>query len=291
MAKKLKLGLPKGSLQESTISIFEKAGHRIRMNERSYFPSIDDPEIDCMLIRAQEMARYVQDGVIDCGITGTDWIIESKAGVVEMADLVYSKRGMRPVKWVLAVPVASKIKSAKDLKGKRIATEAVNLTKEYLRKNKVKAIVEFSWGATEVKPPRLADAIVEITETGASLEANNLRIIETILESTPRLIMNKEAFKNSWKRKKVEKLALLLRGAIDAFGKVGLMMNVRKKDLRKILKVLPALQRPTVSPLSDPRWVDVTTIIDEKVVRDLIPKLKEAGATGIVEYPLNKIIL
>jgi len=291
MAKKLKLGLPKGSLQESTISIFEKAGYRIRMNERSYFPSIDDPEIDCMLIRAQEMARYVQDGVIDCGITGTDWIIESKARVVEMADLVYSKRGMRPVKWVLAVPVASKIKSAKDLKGKRIATEAVNLTKEYLRKNKVKAIVEFSWGATEVKPPRLADAIVEITETGASLEANNLRIIETILESTPRLIMNKEAFKNSWKRKKVEKLALLLRGAIDAFGKVGLMMNVRKKDLRKILKILPALQKPTISPLSDPRWVDITTIIDEKVVRDLIPKLKEAGATGIVEYPLNKIIL
>jgi len=291
MAKKLKVGLPKGSLQESTISIFEKAGYRIRVDERSYFPSIDDPEVECMLIRAQEMARYVQDGVIDCGITGKDWIIESKARVVEMVDLVYSKRGMRPVKWVLAVPVASKIKSAKDLKGKRIATEAVNLTKEYLRKNKVKAIVEFSWGATEVKPPRLADAIVEITETGASLEANNLRIIETILESTPRLIMNKEAFKNSWKRRKVEKLALLLKGAINAFGKVGLMMNVRKKDLGKILKILPALQKPTISPLSDPRWVDITTIIDEKVVRDLIPKLKEAGATGIVEYPLNKIIL
>ena len=289
--KKLKLGLPKGSLQESTISIFEKAGYRIRVDERSYFPSIDDPEIECMLIRAQEIARYVQDGVIDCGITGKDWIIESKAKVVEVADLVYSKRGMRPVKWVLAVPVASKIKSAKDLKGKRIATEAVNLTKEYLRKNKVKAIVEFSWGATEVKPPRLADAIVEITETGASLEANNLRIIETILESTPRLIMNKKSFKDSWKRKKVEKLALLLKGAINAFSKVGLMMNVRKKDLKKALKILPALQKPTVSPLSDSRWVDVTTIIDEKVVRDLIPKLKEAGATGIVEYPLNKIIL
>ena len=289
--RKLKLGLPKGSLQESTISIFEKAGYRIRVDERSYFPSIDDPEVECMLIRAQEMARYVQDGVIDCGITGKDWIMESRAKVVEMANLVYSKQGMRPVKWVLAVPVASKIKSAKDLKGKRIATEAVNLTKEYLRKNKVKAIVEFSWGATEVKPPRLADAIVEITETGDSLEANNLRIIETILESTPRLIMNKEAFKNSWKRKKVERLALLLRGAIDAFGKVGLMMNVRKKNLRKILKILPALQKPTISPLSDPRWVDITTIIDEKVVRDLIPQLKEAGATGIVEYPLNKIIL
>ena len=285
------MGLPKGSLQESTISIFEKAGYRIRVDERSYFPSIDDPEVECMLIRAQEMARYVQDGVIDCGITGKDWIIESKAKVIEMADLVYSKSGMRPVKWVLAVPVASKIKSAKDLKRKRIATEAVNLTKEYLRKNKVKAIVEFSWGATEVKPPRLADAIVEITETGASLEANNLRVIETILESTPRLIMNKEAFKNSWKRKKVEKIALLLRGAIDAFGKVGLMMNVRKKDLGKILKILPALQKPTISPLSDPRWVDVTTILNEKVVRDLIPKLKEAGAAGIVEYPLNKIIL
>ena len=291
MAKKLKLGLPKGSLQESTISIFEKAGYKIRVNERSYFPAIDDPEIECMLIRAQEMARYIQNGVIDCGITGKDWIMENGAKVIEMADLVYSKQGMRSVKWVLAVPVASKIKSVRDLRGKRIATEAVNLTKEYLRKNKVKAIVEFSWGATEVKPPRLADAIVEITETGASLEANNLRIVETILESTPRLIMNKEAFKNSWKRKKVEKLALLLRGAIDAFGKVGLMMNVRKKDLRKILKILPALQKPTISPLSDPRWVDITTIIDEKVVRDLIPKLKEAGATGIVENPLNKIIL
>ncbi len=291
MAKKLKLGLPKGSLQESTISIFEKAGYRIRVDERSYFPSIDDPEIECMLIRAQEMARYVQDEVIDCGITGKDWIMENRAKVIEIADLVYGKRGMRPVKWVLAVPVTSKIKSAKDLKGKRIATEAINLTQDYLMRNKVKATVEFSWGATEVKPPRLADAIVEITETGASLEANNLRIVETILESTPRLIMNKKSFKDSWKKKKVEKLALLLRGAINAFGKVGLMMNVRKKDLEKILKVLPALQRPTVSPLSDPRWVDVTTIIDEKVVRDLIPKLKEAGATGIVEYPLNKIIL
>lgn len=291
MAKKLKVGLPKGSLQESTISIFEKAGYRIRVDERSYFPSIDDPEIECMLIRAQEMARYVQDGVIDCGVTGKDWIIESRAKVIEMADLVYSKRGMRPVKWVLAVPVASKIKSVKDLKEKRIATEAVNLTRDYLKRNKVNATVEFSWGATEVKPPKLADAIVEITETGASLKANNLRIVETILESTPRLIMNKKSFKDSWKRKKVEKLALLLKGAINAFGKVGLMMNVRRKDLKKALKILPALQKPTVSPLSDPRWVDVTTIIDEKVVRDLIPKLKEAGATGIVEYPLNKIIL
>jgi len=289
--KKLKVGLPKGSLQESTISIFEKAGYRIRVDERSYFPSIDDPEIECMLIRAQEMARYVQDGVIDCGITGKDWIMESRAKVVEMVDLVYSKQGMRSVKWVLAVPVASKIKSAKDLEGKRIATEAVNLTKEYLRKNKVKATVEFSWGATEVKPPRLADAIAEITETGASLEANNLRIVDIILESTPRLIMNKKSFKDSWKRKKVEKLALLLKGAINAFGKVGLMMNLEKKNLKKVLRILPALQKPTVSPLSNPRWVDVTTILDEKVVRDLIPKLKEAGATGIVEYPLNKIIL
>lgn len=291
MTKKLKLGLPKGSLQESTISIFEKAGYRIRVDERSYFPSIDDSEIECMLIRAQEMARYVQDGVIDCGITGKDWIMESKAKVVEMTDLVYSKRGMRPVKWILAVPVASKIKSAKDLKGKRIATEAVNLTKEYLRKNKVKAIVEFSWGATEVKPPRLADAIVEITETGASLEANNLKILDTVLESTPRFIMNKKSFEDSWKRRKAERLTLLLKGAINAFGKVGLMMNVKKKDIKKVLKILPALQRPTVSPLSDPRWADVTTIIDEKVARDLIPELKEAGATGIVEYPLNKIIL
>ncbi len=289
--KKLKLGLPKGSLQESTISIFEKAGYKIRVDERSYFPSIDDPEIECMLIRAQEIARYVQGGVLDCGITGKDWIMESRAKVVEVADLVYSKKGMRPVKWVLAVPVASKIKSVKGLKGKWIATEAVNLTEDYLMRNKVKAIVEFSWGATEVKPPRLADAIVEITETGASLRANNLRIVDTLLESTPRLIMNKKSYQDRWKRKKVEKLALLLRGAIDAFGKVGLMMNVMKKDLEKILKILPALQKPTISPLSDPRWVDVTTIIDEKVVRDLIPKLKEAGATGIVEYPLNKIIL
>lgn len=289
--KKLKLGLPKGSLQESTISIFEKAGYRIVVDERSYFPSIDDPEIECMLIRAQELARYVQDGVLDCGITGKDWIMESRARVVEMADLVYSKRGMRPVKWVLAVPVAGKIKSVKDLKGKRIATEAVNLTKDYLKKNGVKATVEFSWGATEVKPPRLADAIVEITETGASLEANNLRIVETILESTPRLIMNKKSFEDPWKRKEVQKLALLLKGAINAFGKVGLMMNVRKTEIAKILRILPALQGPTVSPLSDSRWVDVTTIIDEKIARDLIPELKEAGATGIVEYPLNKIIL
>ncbi len=289
--KKLKLGLPKGSLQESTLGLFKKAGIKISVGERSYFPSCDDEELEIMMVRGQEVAKYVQDGVFDAGLTGYDWIKETKADVEQIAELIYAKQGYRPVRWVLAVSQDSAVKKLKDLSGKRIATELINVVKKYLAKNKVKAKVEFSWGATEVKPPRLADAIVEITETGASLEANNLRIVETILESTPRLIMNKKSFKDSWKRKKVEKLALLLKGAINAFGKVGLMMNVRKKDLRKILKILPALQKPTISPLSDPRWVDITTIIDEKVVRDLIPKLKEAGATGIVEYPLNKIIL
>jgi ATP phosphoribosyltransferase len=291
MGKKLKLGLPKGSLQESTISIFEKAGYRVQVDERSYYPSIDDPEIECMLIRAQEMARYVEDGVIDCGITGEDWIKETRADVEIVQDLVYSKRGMKPVKWVLAVPVASKIRSVKDLSGKRIATEAVNLTKDYLKKNKVQAVVEFSWGATEVKPPELADAIVEVTETGASLEANDLRIVETILESTPKLIMNKKTRQDAWKMRKIGKLTLLLKGAMDAVGKVGLMMNVKKENLPKVLNILPALQTPTISPLSNDKWVDVSTIVDEKMVRDLIFELKEAGATGIVEYPLNKIIV
>lgn len=291
MNKTLKLGIPKGSLQESTLRLFKKAGFNIAVDERSYFPSIDDPEIECMLIRAQEMAKYVENGVLDAGLTGKDWIEENKADVKEVADLVYAKQGLDKVKWVLAVPNDSKIKSVKDLEGKRIATEAVNLTKEYLKKNNVKAIVEFSWGATEVKPPKLADAIVEITETGSSLKANNLKILDTVLESTTRLTANKKSWNDSWKRKKIEQIAMLLQGAINAEEKVGLMMNVRKKDLENVLKILPALQKPTIAELSDKNWVDVNTIIDEKLVRRLIPKLKEAGASGIVEYPLNKIII
>ncbi|MFH1642086.1 MAG: ATP phosphoribosyltransferase [Nanoarchaeota archaeon] len=286
----IKLGIPKGSLQESTIRLFKKAGFNISANGRSYFPSIDDPDIECMLIRAQEMSRYVEEGVLDCGLTGKDWITENRSDVKEIANLVYAKRGLGKVKWVLAVPNDSKIKSAKDLEGKRIATEAVNLTKSYLKKNNVSAKVEFSWGATEVKPPKLADAIVEITETGSSLKANNLRIIDVILESTTRLIINKESYKDPIKRKKVENIAMLLQGAITAAEKVGLMMNVKKTDLDRLLKILPALLTPTISELSNKDWIDVNTIVDEKIVRDLIPKIKEAGAQGIVEYPLNKII-
>jgi len=289
--KILKLGIPKGSLQESTIRLFKKAGYNISVSERSYFPRIDDTEIECMLIRAQEMSRYVENGVLDAGLTGKDWILENSSDVVEVADLVYAKQGLGRVKWVLAVPESGNIKSVNQLNGKRIATEAVNLTKKYLRKNNVEAIVEFSWGATEVKPPKLADAIVEITETGSSLRANNLRIIDTVLESSTRLIANKESWMVQWKRKKFETIAMLLQGAINAEEKVGLMMNIRKKDLTNILKILPALQKPTISELSDKEWVDVNTIINESLVRDLIPKLKDAGAEGIVEYPLNKIIL
>ena len=289
--KILKLGIPKGSLQESTIKMLEKAGFKIKAEERSYFPSIDDPEIECMLIRAQEMSRYVEDGALDAGITGKDWIMENKSEVVEVADLIYAKRGLGKVKWVLAVPNDSKINSVKDLEGKRIATEAVNLTKDYLKMNNVNAIVEFSWGATEVKPPRLADAIVEITETGSSLRANNLRIVETIIESTTKLIANKSSWSDKWKKDKIKQIAMLLQGAINAEEKVGIMMNVKKDNLEKILKVLPALQKPTIAELSDKQWVDITTIIDEKLVRELIPKLKKAGAQGIVEFPLNKIIV
>lgn len=290
VSQKLKIGIPKGSLQNSTIRIFKKAGFTITVPERSYFPAIDDPDIECMLIRAQEMARYVESGVLDAGITGKDWIQECKADVKEVANLIYSKQGLKKIRWVLAVPNDSKISSLKDLNGKRIATEAVNLTKEYLKKNNIKADVEFSWGATEVKPPKLADAIVEITETGSSLKANNLKIIDTVLESTTRFIANKNAWNNKEKRKKLEQIAILLQGAINAEEKVGLMMNVRKKDLSKVLKLLPSLQKPTISELSDRKWVDVNTIIDEKIVRELIPKLKRAGTSGIVEYPLNKII-
>ena len=289
--KILKLGIPKGSLQESTIRMFKKAGFNISVPERSYFPVIDDLEIECMLIRAQEMARYVEDGILDCGLTGKDWVEENRADVKEVANLVYAKQGLRKVRWVLAVPNDSDIKSVKDLEGKRIATEAVNIAKDYLKKNGVKAEVEFSWGATEVKPPKLADAIVDITETGSSLRANNLRIVETILESTTRFISNKDAWYNSWKQKKMGQIAMLLQGAIDAEGKVGMMLNIKEEKLDGVLKVLPALQKPTVSNLSEKGWLAINTILDENVVKSIIPKLKEAGATGIVEYPLNKIIL
>lgn len=288
---KIKLGVPKGSLQESTIQLFKKAGFSISVGERSYFPSIDDDEIECMLIRAQEMARYVEDGVLDFGLTGMDWVMENNADVVKVADLIYSKRGLGRVKWVLAAPIDGKIKSVKDLEGKKIATEAVNLAKQYLKKNKVNAEVEFSWGATEVKPPRLADAIIEITETGSSLRANNLKIIDVIMESNTVLIANKEAWKDAKKRKKIEEIALLLKGAIEAEEKVGLMMNVKESDLKKVLNELPALKKPTISKLSDDGWVAINTIVDERIVREIIPRLKKAGAQGIVEYPLNKVIV
>ena len=287
---KLKLGLPKGSLQEATVRLFKKAGFSIGISERSYFPSIDDDEIEVILFRAQEMSRYVEDGALDCGITGNDWIMENSSNVVKVAELVYSKQSMRPVRWVLAVPVDSKVKSVKDLKGKKIATELVNVTKAYLKKNKVKADVEFSWGATEVKAAIGIDAIVEVTETGSSLRANKLREVATICESTTQLIMNRKSWLNPWKRNKIENMALLLKGAILAEEKVGLKMNVLKKDLKAVLNLLPAMKKPTVSNLSDQDWCDVDTIIDEKVVKHLIPKLKSAGAQGIIEYPLNKVI-
>lgn len=286
----LKLGIPAGSLQEATAELFRQAGYRITFSSRSYYPAIDDPEIECILIRAQEMARYVQDGVMDAGLTGYDWITENRAQVVEVAELVYSKVSRRPTRWVLAVPESSPIRGPQDLQGKHIATEAVNLTTDYLTRHGVEAHVEFSWGATEVKPPQLADAIVEITETGSSLRANNLRIVDTLLESTPRLIANQAAWQEPWKRKKIENLALMLRGAMAAEGKVGLMMNVPEARLEEVVAALPALRTPTVSALANGGWIAVNTVIDEATVRDLIPRLKEAGASGIVEYPLNKII-
>ncbi|MEK6889763.1 MAG: ATP phosphoribosyltransferase [Nanoarchaeota archaeon] len=288
--RKIVLGLPKGSLEETTFKLLEKAGFNIKLDSRSYFPSIDDSEISCVLLRAQEIAMFVEDGVLDAGITGKDWILENEADIVEIAELIYAKQGLRPVRWVLAVPNDSPIKTVKDLEGKRIATETVKLTQNYLKKNNVKAKVEFSWGATEIKTPLLVDAIVDVTETGNSLRANNLRIVDTILESTTRLIANKESIKNDWKRKKIEELAMLLKGVLLAETKAGLMMNVKKEDLNKILAVLPALQNPTISELSDKKWCDVITIVDKKEIRKLIPKLKEAGASGIVEYPINKII-
>jgi len=287
---KLRLGIPKGSLQETTLRIFEKAGFKIRVSPRSYFPSIDDDQIEAVLFRAQEMSRYVADGIIDCGITGNDWIEENGSDVERIAELVYAKSSMRPVKWVLAVSNSSKVKSVKDMEGKVIATELVNVTKRYLKEKGVNAEVEFSWGATEVKPKIGIDAIVEVTETGSSLRANDLRIVETVCESTTQFIANKDVCKKGWKKEKIERIALLLGGAILAEGKVGLKMNVRKKDVERIIALLPAMKTPTISPLFDEEWVDIETIIDEEDVKRLIPELKNAGAQGIIEYPLNKVI-
>jgi ATP phosphoribosyltransferase len=286
----LKLGIPKGSLEEATVNLFAKAGYQIKISSRSYFPSIDDDEIECMLIRAQEIARYVADGVLDAGLTGKDWVQETRVDVEDVADLVYSKVSARPVRWVLAVPNDSPIKTVKDLQGKRIATEVVNMTTDYLKKHGVTASVEFSWGATEVKPPKLADAIVEVTETGNSLRANNLRIMDTLMESNTKFIMNKDAFKDEWKKNKVDRLVLMLKGAMAANKKVGMMMNVPKKSLDAVMKILPPEVKPTLANLSDENWVDLTVILEEKLVREIVPDLKSAGAEDIVEFPLNKII-
>src|SRR5262245_13275054 len=294
---KLKLGIPKGSLQDATVQLFARAGYTIYASARSYFPTIDDPEIECMLIRAQEMARYVADGVLDAGLTGLDWVAEHEASngardaVVPLADLVYAKQSFGKVRWVLAVPEDSRFQKAEDLEGATIATELVRATEAYFTKKGVRVKVEFSWGATEVKPPVLADAIVEVTETGSSLRANRLRIIDTVLESNTRLIANAGSLRDSWKATKLDNLALLLKAAIEAQGRVGIMLNVLRADLAGVLALLPALQRPTVAPLSDDEWVAVNTIIEERTVRDLIPRLKAARAHGIVEYPLNKIVI
>jgi len=286
----LKIGLPKGSLQESTLNMFKKAGYSINISSRSYKPSIDDTNIECLLIRAQEIPRYVEKGIIDIGLTGMDWVVENNADIVNVGKLVYAKQGLKPVKWVLAVSESSKIKTPQDLNGKRIATEVVNITKKYLEQKGIEASVEFSWGATEVKVPELVDAIVELTETGSSLKAHNLKVLDTILESTTVLISNKESWKSSWKRKKIEDLFMLLKGALAAESMVGVKMNVQKANLEEVISVLPALRKPTVSNLSSDGWVAVETIVDEKIIRDLIPKLKSAGAEGIIEYPLNKVI-
>lgn len=288
--RKLRLGLPKGSLQATTQRLFAQAGYQLRIPERSYYPDIDDPEIECLLIRAQEMARYVEQGVLDVGITGLDWTLECKAKVKELADLRAAWPSYGPVRWVVAVKQNSKIRTPKDLQGKRIATEVVNLTRRYLKQHKVTAHVEFSWGATEVKPPLLADAIIDVTETGSSLRANNLRIIDTVLESTPRLIANRESVKDRWKQGKMERLLMMLKGAIEAIERVGLMMNVPKAKLDRVLKVLPALGTPTISTLADENWMAINTIVRECMVTELVPKLSSAGAKAIVEYPLNKII-
>ena len=290
MADVLKLGIPAGSLQEATGELFRRAGYKITFNSRSYFPTIDDDQIECMLIRAQEMARYVQDGVLDAGLTGYDWIVENNADVHEVAELVFSKVSRRPVRWVLCVPEDSPVQSVRDLEGKRIATEAVGLTTRFLADRGVTARVEFSLGATEVKPPRLADAIVEVTETGSSLRANQLRILEEVLTSTPRFIANRQAYTEPWKRQKIDDMVLMLKGAMAAEGKVGLMMNVPRDRVQQVLSLLPALQQPTISSLADEAWVDINTVLDESIVRHIIPRLKSAGARGIVEYPLNKVI-
>ncbi len=290
MSKILKLGIPKGSLQESTLKLFRKAGYHISVSSRSYYPSFDDIEVEAMLIRAQEMARYVEDGILDCGLTGKDWILEQNADVHEVAELIYAKEGLRPVKWVIAVPNDSKIKSVKGLNGKRIATELVGFTKRYLKAKGIKAEVDFSWGATEVKPPYLADAIVELTETGTSLRENNLRIVETILESSTRFIANKKAWQDKWKKQKMQNIVMLLKGALSAEEKVGLKMNVPERSFKRVMSLLSAMHSPTISALSDKGWYALEVIIDEKVVRDIIPKLKTAGASGIVEYQLNKVI-
>ncbi len=289
-SKKLKLGLPKGSLQESTIEIFKRAGIRVHASERSYFPTSDDDELDIMLVRSQEMARYVADGVFDAGLTGHDWIMESGAQVHEVCELLYAKTGFRPVRWVLAVPNDSPIKTVKDLEGKRIATELVGFVKSWLGKHGVKADVEFSWGATEAKAGFLVDAIVELTETGSSLRANKLRIVEELLTSSTRFIANKDAWKDEWKREKLENMAMLLQGALAAEGMVGLKMNVEQKNLETVMKLLPALKRPTIAQLSEAGWSALEVIIEEKTVKKLLPQLKRAGAQGIIEYPLNKII-
>ena len=288
---KLRLGIPKGSLQDATVELFQRAGFDIKVGSRSYYPAVDDEEIECVLIRAQEMARYVQDGVLDAGLTGHDWVIENDAKVVEVAALVYAKQSFGKVRWVLAVPEDSPIRGPKDLQGKIVATELVKATERYLAKFGVQAKVEFSWGATEVKPPLLADAIVEVTETGSSLRANKLKIIDTVLESNTVLIASHTAWKDPWKQEKLSNIKMLLEGAMLAHGRVGLMLNVHKEKLRAVLDVLPALKRPTISELSESGWVAVNTILEEKLVRVIIPKLKQAGAQGIVEYPLNKIVM
>jgi ATP phosphoribosyltransferase len=299
-ATKLRLGIPKGSLQDATVQLFGRAGFNLYVNSRSYFPGIDDPQIECMLIRAQEMARYVADGVLDAGLTGQDWIAEhaeqrpsqnGASAVTSVADLIYAKQSFGKVRWVLAVPEDSPFKTPQDLEGKTIATELVKVTESYFRRQGVNVNVEFSWGATEVKPPMLADAIVDVTETGSSLRANRLRVIDTLMESNTQFIANPTALTDDWKRTKIENIALLLRAAIEAQGRVGLMLNVARVDLANVLSLLPALQRPTISALSDDEWVAVNTIIEERTVRELIPALKAARAQGIVEYPLNKIVL
>ncbi|MFH0954302.1 MAG: ATP phosphoribosyltransferase [Verrucomicrobiota bacterium] len=289
-AKKIVLGLPKGSLQEATFAMLKKAGFSVNVGSRSYVPSVDDPAVDARLIRAQEISRYVEHGMLDAGITGYDWILENESDVVEVADLVYAKQGLRPVRWVLAVPEGSRIRSVRDLKGKTIATEAVGLTRRWLKKNRVKAQVEFSWGATEVKAPELVDAIVEITETGSSLRANNLRIVETVLESTTKFIANRRAWKDPWKRWKIGQIATLLTGALSAETKVLIKMNVREDKLRKVIAILPALHAPTVNSLSSEGWYSIESVVDEAVVREIIPPLKAAGAEGIIEIGLNKVV-